>query len=431
MNPFSSSLPDDEIELQDYKQYLHDVLAKKAEMRKDSRTSANGWPSGCLGWFQKPIVFLRVWTRGLVMHLLGIMLFISLLWVSQTALWLALGALVQPYKYVPILIGGGVLVLTGQGVYLQLLAAKAKFEEQTIKKMQALLKKEYQSAVRKANAQVNKANELVNDKLGEIRKRLEDVTVQAAGQIQHQIQHEIQHQIQKLENELDQKMENNSQSKTKKSANDKKAAENDKKAREALEKRGKQAREAIQELKELVANNVQKSQILQKVTMVGEKVQDVNSLAHANKGKLVDGMQDILSQQRKLNQTFFKNFSSEQMFVVTFVVILWLALNMAFILIGVTSFLSRANLSSTIVSGVLMLGSGIKSLSEGKTEGLNISKSASDAVGGLESFGKWAEEAPGEMVDRGLAKVGGAMDGVINQVDQRATTAMSAVERRL
>ena len=78
----------------------------------------------------------------------------------------------------------------------------------------------------------------------------------------------------------------------------------------------------------------------------------------------------------------------------------------------------------------MMLGSGIKSLSEGKTEGLNISKSASDAVGGLESFGKWAEEAPGEMVDRGLAKVGGAMDGVINQVDRRATTAMSAVERR-
>jgi hypothetical protein len=65
----------------------------------------------------------------------------------------------------------------------------------------------------------------------------------------------------------------------------------------------------------------------------------------------------------------------------------------------------------------MMLGSGIKSLSEGKREGLNISKSAGDAVSGLESFGKWAEEVPGQMVDKGLAEVQRATEESIRQVD--------------
>jgi len=418
-----------EEELKDYREYEYDLVLKvKADLRKAAQTSANGWPSGYSRLLQTIIVFLRVWTRGLVMHLLGIMLFISLLWVSQTALWLALGALVQPYKYVPLLIGGGVLVLTGQGVYSQLLAAKAKFEEQTIKKMQALLKKEYQSAVRKASAKVNEANELVNKKLDEIQKRLEEGTGQAANIILSQIhQFNLDLEKKKSDTEMGQGQGQTGQSKNKESAKEKQSA---KKEKEALEKKIEEALKAVKELRELVNNKGQKSEILNKLTIVGEKVQSVNSLALASKGKLDEAMQEVFSQQRKLNQTFFKSFSSEQMFVVTFVVILWLALYMAFILIGVTSFLSRANLSSTVVSGVMMLGSGIKSLSEGKTEGLNISKSASDAVGGLESFAKWAEEAPGEMVDQGLAKVEGAMDGAINQVDRRATQAMSAVGRR-
>jgi hypothetical protein len=84
-------------------------------------------------------------------------------------------------------------------------------------------------------------------------------------------------------------------------------------------------------------------------------VHKVNTLIHIGKDKLSEEMEAVYAQQRMLKQTFFKNFSSEQMFVIFFAIVLWLTLYMAFILIGVTSFLSRANISSTIVSGVVNL----------------------------------------------------------------------------
>lgn len=105
---------------------------------------------------ENPTASIKAWRglRKLVQKALMAMLTISMWWLFLTILWLALGALVQPYKFVPLLLGAGLVIFTARETYIKLKDARKSVKDGLKQQIKLLhqnsegIKKQYREAKR-------------------------------------------------------------------------------------------------------------------------------------------------------------------------------------------------------------------------------------------------------------------------------------------